>query len=91
MTFNWFKLFNLEDFNELGLVSKVYQVILEGIGQRDILVTKGNLVSIVYEDVFLPIQFEDANPFTREGDDATYAVYKDSNGYIHLGIEVAEA
>ena len=89
MNFNWYKLFNLDEFLALGLVSKVYQVVLEGVGQRDILVTYGNEISVVFEDVFMPVQFEGANPFTREGDDATYAVYKDSNGDVHLGIEAS--
>jgi hypothetical protein len=90
MTFDWFKLFNYDEFLALNLFSKTYQVVLEGIGQRDILVTRGNYVSVIYEDVFMSILFEDANPFTREGDAKTYAVYKDSNGDVHLGIEASE-
>ena len=87
MTFNWFKLFNLDEFIALDLVSKVYQVVLEGIGQKDILVVHGNETSIVYEDVFLSVMFQGDNPFTREGTEKTYAVYKDENGDVHLGIE----
>ncbi len=90
MIFNWFNIFNLTEFNALGLVSKSYKVILEGIGQKDILVTKGNEVSIVYEDVLLVLNFEAANPFTREGDDATYGIYMDSNNDVWLGIEAEE-
>ena len=87
MIFNWYLLFNLDEFNALDLVSKVYTVVLEGIGEKSILVTKGNEVSIVYEDVFLPIEFNSQNPFTREGDDdITYAVYKDTDSNIYLGI-----
>jgi hypothetical protein len=36
----------------------------------------------------LPIEFEDANPFIREGEDASYAVYKDSNSDVWVGIEI---
>jgi hypothetical protein len=87
MNFNWFKLFNQNDFQALGLASKTYPVILEGVGQKDVLVTQGNELSVVYEDVILPIQFQGDNPFTRQGDGATYAVYKASNGDVYLGIE----
>jgi hypothetical protein len=87
MNFNWFKLFNLDEFLALGLVSKVYQVVLEGVGQKNILVTSGNLVSIVYDDVLLALEFEADNPFVRQGDDSIYAIYRDSNGDVHLGIE----
>lgn len=88
MTFNWFNIFNLDDFLALELVSKIFPVILEGVGQKEILVTRGNLVSLVYEDVLLPVSFKDDNPFTQEGDDATYGVYKDSDNNVWLGIEI---
>lgn len=90
MTFNWFKIFNLTEFLSLQLVSKSYPVIMEGVGQKDILVVRGNEVSIVYEDVFLSLQFEDANPFIREGDDASYGIYRDSANDVWLGIEIEE-
>ncbi len=90
MTFNWFKIFNLQEFKDLSLVSKTYPVILEGVGQKEILVTRGNLISIVYEDVFLAVEFEEANPFIREGTEASYACYKDSNDDVWLGIEIEE-
>ncbi len=90
MIFNWFKIFNLTEFLTLDLVSKTYLVILDGVGQKDILVTLGNEISIVYEDVLLVLDFEAANPFTREGDDATYGIYKDSSNDVWLGIELEE-
>lgn len=88
MTFDWFKIFNYNEFLSLGLVSKVYTVELVGIGQRDILVTYGNEVSVVYEDVFMPVEFNEENPFQRQGVASVYAVYKDANGDVFLGIEV---
>lgn len=87
MIFNWFKIFNLSEFLATDLVSKEYLVILEGVGQKEILVTRGNQISMVYEDVFLPIQFEDDNPFVRHGDAASYGIYKDANDDVWLGIE----
>lgn len=88
MTFDWYQIFNLNEFLATGLVSRTYTFVLEGRGQKDVLVTQGNETSIVYEDVLLPVLFNDDNPFVREGDDGTYAVYKDSNDNVWLGFEV---
>lgn len=90
MNFNWYLLFNLTEFLATDLVSRVLTVSLEEVGEKSILITRGNLVSLVYEDVFLPIEFQSDNPLIREGDDASYAVYKDVNQDVWLGIE-AEA
>lgn len=90
MNYQWFLIFNLTEFLATGLVSRTVQAVLEGIGQKDILITKGNEVSIVYEDVFLPIGFTGDNPYSREGEAKTYAVYKDTSENVWLGIE-AEA
>lgn len=90
MNFNWYNLFSLSEFLETDLVSRKLTVILDGFGQKDILITRGNVVSIQYEDTFLPISFHDENPYVREGDAASYAVYKDSNDRVWLGIEVLQ-
>lgn len=89
MTFDWYKIFNLAEFMALNLVSRSLTVVLEGAGEKDILIVRGNTVSIVFEDVFLPIEFEDDNPFVREGDEKSYAVYKDESGDVWLGIEAS--
>lgn len=86
MEFNWYPLFNREFFEELGLVSRTLTVSLEGVGEKDILITKGNELSILYEGVFLPVGLKDENPFVKEG----HAVYEDENGNIFLGIEIEE-
>lgn len=86
MNFTWYKIFNMNAFMATGLISKVYLVVLEGIGQKDILVARGNGVSIVYEDVLLQVLFEEDNPFVREGDANTYAVYQDTNADVWLGV-----
>lgn len=88
MNFDWFKLFNLDDFNDLDLVSRKLTVSLETYGEKEILITKGNMVSLVFEDVIMPIGFEDDNPFIREGDEGTYAAYLDAEDNVWLGIEV---
>lgn len=57
------------------------------VGQKDILITRSNEVSIVYEDVFLPVVFRGQNPYSFAGTDKTYAVYLDDNNDVWLGIE----
>lgn len=93
MTFTWFLIFNKAEFEALDLVSKTYTVILDGIGQKDILVTKGELVSMLYDGIFLPIELNDINPFIKLGDDddeLAHAVYIDSDDNVYLGIEEAD-
>lgn len=85
MTYDRYLIFNLDDFNALDLVSKTYQVILEDIGQKDVLVTKGVGVSMLYDDVFLPINLNDKNPFEFED----HAVFIDENNDVYLGILVS--
>lgn len=90
MIFTWFKIFNLTEFNATGLVSRTYTVILEGLGQKEILVTKGELVSMTYEGFFLPIQLNSKNPFVKESDaegEVAHAVYVAGNNDVYLGIE----
>ncbi len=83
---DWFKIFNLTDFTATGLISRTYTLVLEGIGQKDILVTKGELTGITYEGVFLGINLNNRNPFGRDG----YAVYLDANNDVWLGIDPPE-
>lgn len=83
MTFIWYNLFNKQEFLDTGLVSKTLTVTLENIGEKDILITKGNEVAITYEGVFLPIWFTEKNPYSKDG----YAVWEDENGIVWLGVE----
>lgn len=83
--FVWYRLFNLPEFIATGLVSRTLTLFLEGgPGEKNILITKGNAVSITYEDTFLPVEFAGQNPFIT----APYAVYKDGNDDVWLGIEI---
>jgi len=75
-------LFNSEDFPTL--VSRTLEVILENIGEAEILVTRGNETAITYEGIFLPVNFKGENPYVRDG----YAVYKDENENVWLGVEI---
>jgi hypothetical protein len=84
--FNWYRLFNLTDFESTGLTSHAFVVELEAIGPKEILITKGNSTSILYEDAFLTIGLNDKNPF-RYGE---RAVYLDDNDDVWLGVYDAD-
>lgn len=84
MEFTWFKIFNSDEFEATGLVSKTYTWFLEGIGQKDILVTKGVAIGMTYEGVFLSLNMSDENPFIFDG----HAIYIDANNDVFLGIEI---
>lgn len=84
MIHNWYRIFSLTEFLATGLVSRTYTVSLEGIGQVDILVTRGNLVNVLFQDTFLGINFNDENPYYR----SPYAVYVDPDNGVWVGIEV---
>jgi hypothetical protein len=87
MIFHWYLLFNLAEFLETNLISRTLDVFLEGKGDQEITVTRGNEVSVVYKDVMLPVRFEDDNPFIRQGTEASYACYIDADDNVYLGIE----
>lgn len=86
MIYDWYKVFNKTEFEGLGLVSKSYAFNLEGIGEKEILVTKGNYVSMLYDDVFLCLNMNLKNPFEFEG----HAIYVDSNQDVYLGVLVED-
>lgn len=89
MNFDWFNIFNLDEFLALNICSRNLTLSLEDHGEKEVLITRGNEISITFEDVLMPISYEDENPFVREGDgDIHYAVYKDSDNDVWLGIEV---
>lgn len=85
--FDWYRIFNVNEFEALGLISKTYTLELEGLGFKDILVTKSNFLSLTYEGVFLSVGLNDRNPFSMDG----FAVYKNDNDDIFLGIAVDES
>ncbi len=85
MNLNWFKIFNLTEFEALGLVSKTYTLDLSGVGEKEILVTKGNYVSILYDDVFLSLEMSEKNPFVFENT----IIYLDSANDVWLGVTSA--
>jgi hypothetical protein len=86
MEFDWYEIFNRTEFEAEGLVSKILTPVLDGIGEKEILVTKGGLTSVLCDDVFLPIGFLGENPYTRDG----IAVYEDDDANVWIGFEVEE-
>ena len=86
MEFNWFILFNRSEFEGLDLVSRLLNVTLEGIGEKEILITQGNELAITYEGVFLPVSFTGKNPFLKD----SLAVFEDANENIWLGVGIEE-
>jgi hypothetical protein len=83
MTYDVYKLINLDAFNALGLVSRKLTVLMTGKGLKDILITKGNMVSVYFDGVFLSLNLNDKNPFEFED----MAVFLDPNNDIWLGLK----
>ncbi len=86
MAANWFNIFNKTEFLAESLVSRTLIVNLAGVGQATFEIFSGNYVSVLYDDVFLPVGFLDTNPYMRDG----YAVYEDDAGDVWFGIEDEE-
>ena len=85
MTFDWYKIINKDEFEASGLVSKEVEAVLDGIGEKTILVTRGNLISLVVDGIMISVGLGGANPFVFGG----YGVYLDSNSDIWLGVPVS--
>lgn len=79
---NWYNIINRTEFLALGLPSKELTLNLTGLGEKTILVTSGNGVSLLYEGIFLTAELNGNNPFVFEN----HAIYIDSNHDIWLGI-----
>lgn len=85
MTWQYWKVINKAEFEATGLVSRELDLIMEGVGQKTVLVTKGNVFAITVDDVFLPLGVTNDNPFII-GD---RAIALDENGDIYYGIGTA--
>lgn len=83
--FMWYRIFNLTDFLATNLVSRTYELELEGVGIKDVLVTNGNMISLTYADKTLSLNLNDKNPFIFEG----YAVYlMEATQDVYLGLPI---
>jgi hypothetical protein len=84
-SFDWYLIVNKTEFELDELPSREVTVVLEGVGQKTVMVTKGILISLVYDGVMLSPGLNDENPFGF----GTYAAYIDDAGDVYLGIPVA--
>jgi hypothetical protein len=81
--YDWFKIFNLNEFEALGLVSKEYVLNLAGIGQKSILVTQGEEISMQFDGVFISMNMNQKNPFYFEN-----LAIQLKDGDMFLGVSV---
>lgn len=81
--YTWYKIFNLTEFEALGLVSREYEYLVENLGLKTFLVTKGNLVSITYEGVMVSLNLNGNNPFYFDG----HGIYLNASNDVFFGIE----
>ncbi len=81
-----YNIINLDKFNATNLPSREVTGDFGLLGQQTVLVTKGNLVSFLFNNVYLPLNLNDKNPFEFEG----YAIFIDPNNDIWLGIKTGE-
>lgn len=86
MNYDWYKLFNLLEWQAEGLVQRSLTVDLEGRDRMTFLINQGNTTSVAFDDKFLPIAFLDQNPYVHEG----AAIYRDANDDIFVGFEADE-
>ena len=84
MNYDWFKIFNKDEFEALDLVSKEYTFDFDGYGLKNLLVTKGNLLSVKIDDIFLSVNLNDKNPFAMD----QRAIFIDPDNNVYVGIEV---
>lgn len=85
MTYNWYQIFNIDEFNAEGLYSKQYEIELVGIGLKSIFVVKGFSYSIIYDNTMLTVNMAGNNPFEFNG----YAIYLDEENNVWLGVPPA--
>lgn len=81
---DWFKLFNLDEFLSEELTSRTLVAVLEGRGTAIILISRGNMVSLTYNDVYLPVNLVGINPYIDSG----YGSFIDTDNNVWLGFEV---
>lgn len=82
MIYDWYKIINLDEFTALNLVSRSLVLNFDQLGQKTILVTKGELLSILIDGIFLSVNLNGVNPFEFD----SHAVYVDANNDIWVGI-----
>ena len=86
MIYNWYLIANMVEFLDSGLVSREFTFNLEGEGEKTVLVTRGNTLSLTIDGVMLAVQMNGRNPFYFED----RAVYLDGDSNLHYGFKAEE-
>lgn len=81
MSARWYKIFNDAEFIADSVPSRTLVLPLEDRGTETFEIFRGKYTSVNYDDVFLPVNFLEQNPYVS-GD---YAVYKDAEDYVWFG------
>jgi len=81
---NWFNIFNYDEFIALDIPARDLVVVLQGIGTESILISRGNILSVTFRGVYLPINLLDINPKIEDG----YGVFLDESNDVWIGIEL---
>jgi hypothetical protein len=82
----WYWIFNHTQFLASGLVSKQATLDLEDIGDTEILITRGNLTSLVINGVMLSLNLNDENPFEFDSG----AIYIDDDQNVWYGVLIED-
>lgn len=61
--FSWYQLFNKTEFEATGLVSATSTIVFKDVGVKTVLITKANSLGVTIDDVFLPLEMNQKNPF----------------------------
>ncbi len=80
-SYKWYYVMNTSDLRTSDLGSRTYTLVLDGIGQKDILVTLGSLLGITYDGIFLTVNLNEKNPFKFD----SHAIYIDELNQVWLG------
>lgn len=83
MRYDTYKLLNIDDFEAADIPSRELNVELEGVGLKNILVTKAGLIGVLYEGIFLCVDLNGENPFFFED----HAAFVDANRDLWLWIK----
>jgi hypothetical protein len=86
MALFWYRIANENEFLELGIPSKEYEYVFDNIGLRTATMYSGRFTCLSFEGIFLPVELNGLNPYQLED----YAIYKDDNSDIWLGVEFPE-
>jgi hypothetical protein len=84
--YTWYKIFSLAEFLATDLMLKTYTVELEDRGEQKFHVYRGNMISVRYDDAFMPLELDGRNPY--EAIEGGYAVAVDINDDVWFGFEV---